>query len=392
MPRKSKMEENIEETKTAKEEVKIVEPTIDEKKEFLRRKKLNSKKYYSFNTRFTISFVIFLVLFVTSIVLILMSLSKINEQTVDYKESSKVDYKVLLKDNTQYDKKYFKNNSQPKIYISSLIQNIDTNFDYEFSINEKSNIEFEYNIIAKLVILNIDSTKVFYDDEIELIGNKKVKLTNEKKLNIHENIMLDFDYYNNLANSFRQKYGLNTNSYIEIILNVKGKNLDDIFDLNDKYKRSIKIPLSQQEVDIQIADDNASTVHKVITKNKLLVSNRLCISIGLISLVIAIICFVKMINMFMKVYSPKNTKYDKYIKKILKEYDRLIVNTTTAPDITNYRIVRIKCFAELLDVHDNLNLPIRYYVITEHHKSIFYVTHNNEVYVYIVKAVDLDNK
>ena len=392
MPRKSKKEEIIEETKTAKEEVKIVEPTIDEKKEFLRRKKLNSKKYYSFNTRFTISFVIFLVLFVTSIVLILMSLSKINEQTVDYKESSKVDYKVLLKDNTQYDEKYFKNNSQPKIYISSLIKNIDTNFDYEFSINEKSNIEFEYNIIAKLVILNIDSTKVFYDDEIELIGNKKVKLTNEKKLNIHENIMLDFDYYNNLANSFRQKYGLNTNSYIEIILNVKGKNLDDIFDLNDKYKRSIKIPLSQQEVDIQIADDNASTVHKVITKNKLLVSNRLCISIGLISLVIAIICFVKMINMFMKVYSPKNTKYDKYIKKILKEYDRLIVNTTTAPDITNYRIVRINSFAELLDVHDNLNLPIRYYVITEHHKSIFYVTHNNEVYVYIVKAVDLGNK
>ena len=392
MPRKSKKEEIIEKTKTAKEEVKIVEPTIDEKKEFLRRKKLNSKKYYSFNMRFTISFVIFLVLFVTSIVLILMSLSKINEQTVDYKESSKVDYKVLLKDNTQYDEKYFKNNSQPKIYISSLIKNIDTNFDYEFSINEKSNIEFEYNIIAKLVILNIDSTKVFYDDEIELIGNKKVKLTNEKKLNIHENIMLDFDYYNNLANSFRQKYGLNTNSYIEIILNVKGKNLDDIFDLNDKYKRSIKIPLSQQEVDIQIADDNASIVHKVITKNKLLVSNRLCISIGLISLVIAIICFVKMINMFMKVYSPKNTKYDKYIKKILKEYDRLIVNTTTAPDITNYRIVRINSFAELLDVHDNLNLPIRYYVITEHHKSIFYVTHNNEVYVYIVKAVDLGNR
>ena len=353
MPRKSKKEEEIvEEVKTTKtrkpknEKVdKVVEknnePTIDEKKEYLRRKKLNRKKYYSFNTRFTISLAIFLILFITSIILILMSLSKINEQTVDYKESSKVEYSVLLKDNTEYDDKYFKNNSQPKIYISSLIKNVDTTFDYKFNVNEKSNIEFNYNVIAKLVILNIDSTKVFYDDEIELVGDKKVILANEKVLDIHENINIDYDYFNNLANNFRQRYGLNTTSYIEVVLNVKGKNLDNKFDLNDTYSRSIKIPLAQQEVEIQVADDNSSSVHKVIVKNKLLVSNRLCITIGFVSLVIAVICFVKIVNMFTRVYRPRSSKYDKYIKKILKEYDRLIVNTTTSPDVENFNLVRI---------------------------------------------------
>ena len=96
MPKKNKKEEIIEETKTTKKsslkvkeepiksdvEVKYApkneEPTISEKREFLRRKKLNSKKYISFNTRFIISLLVFMVLLTTSLILIVMSISKIN--------------------------------------------------------------------------------------------------------------------------------------------------------------------------------------------------------------------------------------------------------------------------------------------------------------------------
>lgn len=405
MPKKNKKEEIKEETKSVKKsstkekvveekvevnETKNSEPSINEKKEYLRRKKLNSKKYYSFNTRFIISLLVFMVLLTTSLILIIMSISKINEQTVDYKESSKIDYNVILKDDSFYDSKYFKETNKPKIYISSLIKNIDTTFDYNFGVSENSNIQFKYNVVAKLVILNADSTKVFYDDVLELITEKQIMLANDKRVNIHETIDLDYEYYNNIANTFRQNYGLNTTSYLEVLINVSSKNLDNNYDLDDTYSRSIKIPLAQQEVDISVADDNSSNVHKVVVKNKLLVSNRLFISIGIIALVIAVVCLIKIVNMILKVYTPKLSKYDRYIKKILKEYDRLIVNTTTAPNITDFRIVRINSFAELLDVHDNLNLPIRYYVITEHQKSIFYVAHHGEVYVYIVKAVDLE--
>lgn len=403
MPKKNKKEEvkvepkkikknDVIETPVVEEKVVVqnTEPSISEKREYLRQKKLNSKKYYSFNTRFIISLLVFMVLLTTSLILIIMSISKINEQTVDYKESSKIDYNVILKDDSFYDSKYFKEEPKPKIYISSLIKDINTTFDYNFGVSENSNIEFKYSVIAKLVILNADSTKVFYDDVLELITEKQIMLINDKRVNIHETIDLDYEYYNSIANSFRQNYGLNTTSYLEVLINVSSKNLDNNYDLNDTYSRSIKIPLAQQEVDISIADDNSTNVHKIVVKNKLLVSNRLFISIGIIAFIIAILCLIKIVNMILKVYTPRVSKYDRYIKKILKEYDRLIVNTTTAPNITDFRIVRINSFAELLDVHDNLNLPIRYYVITEHQKSIFYIAHHSEVYVYIVKAVDLE--
>ena len=67
MPKKNKKEEvkvepkkikknDVIETPVVEEKVIVqnTEPSISEKREYLRQKKLNNKKYYSFNTRFII--------------------------------------------------------------------------------------------------------------------------------------------------------------------------------------------------------------------------------------------------------------------------------------------------------------------------------------------------
>ena len=76
------------------------------------------------------------------------------------------------------------------------------------------------------------------------------------------------------------------------------------------------------------------------------------------------------------------------IKKILKEYDRLIVNTKTAPDTKGKKIVEVDSFDELLDVRDNLKLPIKYYIVEEHKESKFYINHEEELYLYVVISDD----
>ena len=48
------------------------------------------------------------------------------------------------------------------------------------------------------------------------------------------------------------------------------------------------------------------------------------------------------------------SKYDKYINKLLREYDRLIVDTSTKPNVNDYNVLNIKSFSELVDVRDNL--------------------------------------
>jgi len=86
----------------------------------------------------------------------------------------------------------------------------------------------------------------------------------------------------------------------------------------------------------------------------------------------------------------KRNKYDKFVKKIITEYDRLIVETETKPRLENKEIIKIRKFEELLDARDNLKRPIMYHTVTKHQKCYFYIEKDNTIYLLIIKAVDLE--
>ena len=56
----------------------------------------------------------------------------------------------------------------------------------------------------------------------------------------------------------------------------------------------------------------------------------------------------------------------------------------------NKEIIKIKKFNELLDIHDNLGLPIMYYQVSKHQRGYFYIYHNNIIYLNDIKEVDLE--
>ena len=83
------------------------------------------------------------------------------------------------------------------------------------------------------------------------------------------------------------------------------------------------------------------------------------------------------------------SEYDKYVGKILKNYDRLIVESRTNINLKKYNTVNVKSFTELLDVRDNLKLPIIYFNIVKHEKGMFYIKDGNDIYVVVIKDCDL---
>ena len=58
----------------------------------------------------------------------------------------------------------------------------------------------------------------------------------------------------------------------------------------------------------------------------------------------------------------------------------------------DYNVIKVDNFQELVDVRDNTKEPINYCVITEHQKCEFFVINDNNLYFYIVKAVDFDEE
>ena len=61
-------------------------------------------------------------------------------------------------------------------------------------------------------------------------------------------------------------------------------------------------------------------------------------------------------------------------------------------DFVNYNITEVTEFEELLDVRDNLKLPIIYQVVRPHSECNFYIKFSKNIYLFKVKQSDFEEK
>ena len=301
------------------------------------KKKTKRKRYYSFKMRVFSCFILF-ILFLSIGVYFLLSATKItHSEKLSYDEKGNIDYTVCLKQNDFYEDKCVSNNMT---YVASLIDNINLTYNYAFNINkdilEKNN--FEYEVTAKLVIQNSEDMSNFYE-------------------------------YFTVYNDINSKYNIPNTSV-----------------------SSIKVPLSQKSIQIKLdSKETNKKDNKVVYTNEFCITNWIYIIISIILLVLSLIPLIKGIKLINKLGSNK-TDYDKFISKILKEYDRLVAETKSLPLFDKYNIMEINGFNELLDVRDNLKLPIMYYNVTMHQKAYFYIVYGKNLYLYTVKSSDFSEK
>lgn len=353
--------------------------------------KINNKKnkiYIGFTARVFLYALLFLILFVSAIIFFLNSLNFIQQKNINYSENSNLDYNVYLKENEFYDTPYL---GKDMLYIASLIDMINIYFDYNFTSNENINLNFNYKILGKLLIMDVDEKNTFFEREYILLDNKNGNMINNNNYKISENINIDYDYYNSLANKFRMSYGVDTSSKLIIYLIIDKNSIDDDITINNSNNMSITIPLSEKAVNIDMEYNEIDDTSYIVSNSNIIIDNIIWLIISAILIIISIVVFIKFIKLISLIIVNRN-KYDKYVNRILNEYDRLIVETSTCPVISGNNVIRVDKFQELIDVRDNLKVPIMYYVVHKHHKCYFYITYGNKVYLNVIKQVDLEHK
>ena len=349
-------------------------------------------KVASKKSHLTLKLILYLLIFFIFLSFSLYYASKILEKDVitpiKYSEKGTVDYKVYLNDNSFYNEKYLDMN---KSYVASLIKYIDVNYNYLFNISEKSLIDFDYKIIGELVIENSNGTSRYLEKEYTLLDTVKKKIVDETSLSVKENIKIDYAFYNQLANSFRATYGVDTNSYLNVYMDVNANSDAKInYKIKENNKIPLRIPLSEKAIEINLNVANQNIVKQVIPEEKIVLNNKYLIIelLFLIPTCVIAIILIRLISNSMRKY----TAYDKYIKKILKQYDRLIVETSSEPKMKDYHIIELNKFVELIDAHDNLQLPILYTNIKEHEEGIFYIINSKDLYLLSIKNENLSKK
>ena len=365
----------------------------------IKKKNQSSKKETSnIKSKLFLYFYLFIIILAMGEIFLIKSFKFEKEKVINYKENSDINYKVYLKENNFYEEKYL---GKDMVYIASLIDKIAINFDYDFDIDTPVNLDFTYSIIGKLIITNgketngVEASKnnKFLEKEYKLLNETTINLNNKKHLDITEPITIDYAKYNKISNLFRSTYGIETKSKLVVYLLINQKNnpSETKYIVNQNNQMSITIPLSESSVDITMDYKEINSSRNIIGKKNLSFNNAVFFIISIILISLSIIYFRKGFKL-LNTNTIKRNSYDKYIAKLLREYDRLIVETSDIPSFKNKQIINVHKFNELLDVRDNLKLPIMYYIKKEHQQGYFYINDGDTLYLNTIDITNLEKK
>lgn len=352
--------EQVEE-KTAPTEVKV-------------NKKIFKKKHYNYISRIATLIAMIILFLILCVLFIFKALDYQLGGSTTYSEYTSNDYIVCENGVTEYNK----DNCLAKDleYNSFLVNNIHTTFNYEAVYSKKHNFNSSYYVTAKLKIADpTDSTRANYIKDYTLINDTDISVSGEVIV-FSADVDIDFNNYKNLALKYMIENGFASRAELEVGLFLRQ---DDV----SRKISYITIPLTDNTFMIKSSNlDN---------KNQLLISNvktrtvdPFYIFIAVICLLMDILLFTYLINLMYMVEHLDN-EYNATLKRILKEYDELIVNATTDYIIPEgVKVIEVESFEELMDARDTLEKPIVYEKINNI-KSRFYVEDRNTVYMYTMK-------
>ena len=300
---------------------------------------------------------------------------------VKYSENGKIDYKIYLKDNNYYNTSYLGKGMQ---YVASLIKTVNVRFDYQMHSDSKIDFNTNYKVVGEVQITEKDGpTKILYSKKEDLVSNKNITKVDNNFV-INEEIDIDYDKYNELVNSYKRDYGLIVSSNLILSLEVDTKgNVNDVENaLNKNNKLQMSIPLSEQTVNIKMDADEIEDSGTLLNSNKLFtISNYLMFIVFIILSVVTIASIVLDIYFYIKNF--KKDKYKETVEKILRQYDRIIVNGKISIDESKFKNkIYPDTIEEMVDAAQTLEVPIYYYEAIPNEKSFFVIIKNNTLYKY----------
>lgn len=346
------------------------------------RDKKSHLKLKKFVKVFLMSFVAITLGFIT-IVVYYHHYQKINTVTdsISYKSSGTITPVICLKSNEFLDSNC---SSENQSYVSSLIDKITLNYVYSLITNKYATYDYSYKItLTTKANEKGDSSKVVYNKS-EVLDEKSGFIESTALVNLSRSYDIDFQHYNNLITSFKKNYvlALDSNLTINIFMTMTGHYGNNGETETKEHNIDIIVPLTEQTVNIDRSNLTFGTQETFADFAKETPQNimfqKILYGIDIFVFILIIIEIIIMI--------PKENSFLKKLNKILKEYDRAIVKTNSIPKLTDYKIIYVDSFTELLDAKENLDKPILFCQGKHNDSARFIILNNDEAYVYYFDA------
>jgi len=326
---------------------------------------------------------LFILLFVFGVFLIYVGFNNIKTVVFSYSENSDIAYKVYLKPNQFFETEYLEENNT---YIASLIDYIDVNFKYNAAFSENIDGDIKYKYVAIVSANKKEKDGYYWQRKYDLSDVKTIRLDDSSVLNINDNFKIQYDTYNSLLNKFKKEYNLTTDGELKILMeitnnsNISGSKSP----VNIESKVSLSIPLLERALEISMNKDIANS-SKTMTFEEIDDDIKFVIFkvLGIVLVIGSIYGFTK-ITLERRNYKKTN-EYELTLKKILENYDSIIANTKNVPSLDESKKIVLSSFEELLDVYNEVRMPINYYQNEREEKSTFIIINNDLAWIYVLK-------
>lgn len=321
-----------------------------------------------------------------------MGLKNTYQEEVSYKSSSNVSYKVYLLENDYFDEPYLGMN---RTYISSLINYIDINFNYNLNFSNFVSGKYTYyikGIIAADKVKDDDSS--YWSKSYILKEPVTISYDNQNSFNIDTNAKVDYQKYNSLLNEFRKDYGISFDGTFKVQLVIESEsnatNIKESIPVDSIIE--VRVPLTQQVIDLSIDlsnNDNEGEVSETIVNNTS--SNYVFLGLGILFMSVTL-CLLWLIFRYIIFIYLSKSEYSKTLKKILSTYDSVIVNVSNLPNLNDLKVIEVNTFSELIDAYSEVRMPINYYEEVADCKSVFVLVSTNMAWVYTLINHEYEKK
>lgn len=321
-----------------------------------------------------------------------MGLKNTYQEEVSYKSSSNVSYKVYLLENDYFDEPYL---GMDRTYISSLINYIDINFNYNLNFSNFVSGKYTYyikGIIAADKVKDDDSS--YWSKSYILKEPVTISYDNQNSFNIDTNAKVDYQKYNSLLNEFRKDYGISFDGAFKVQLVIESEsnatNIKESIPVDSLIE--VRVPLTQQVIDLSIDlsnNDNEGEVSETIVNNTS--SNYVFLGLGILFMSVTL-CLLWLIFRYIIFIYLSKSEYSKTLKKILSTYDSVIVNVSNLPNLNDLKVIEVNTFSELIDAYSEVRMPINYYEEVADCKSVFVLVSTNMAWVYTLINHEYEKK
>lgn len=336
--------------------------------------------------------IVLLLVFINSIKIIYQGFNvkrDVNEIKYIYDIDNSVDYKVHMFPNSFFEESYLEMDKQ---YTSKLVDEVEINYKSLLSVSKISNIDYDYTL--KLTIYgnyneNNESSESNLWEKEYILMDKIYNVNNSTSKNeIEVPIMVNYDYFKNMANQFEKELRLDIDAYLDVQLLINYR----FYVVGDKVEKSqtmnVKIPLSESTFTIDV--DSPDEKNEIIFIERNSNFDKMTITSGIITLLGSILGFIALV--LISKTGNKKSEYVLRFNKIMKDYGEVIAETTNLPNFNKQNILEIKELMDLIDIEEELKIPIIYYEKRKNTEGWFFITHNQNTYRYILKIVNRRKK